>query len=57
MRGVRNVRGESEEQAEHQECALVGAFLVFDGRGAEEDIEHVEHAPKGVLDVLDMRGG
>ena len=25
--------------------------------GAEEDIEHVEHAPKGVLDVFDVTGG
>jgi len=46
-----------EEQAEHKERALVGAFLVFDVRGGGEDVEHVKHAPKGVLDVLDVRGG
>ena len=31
--------------------------MVFDVRGGGEDVEHVEHAPKGVLDVLDMREG
>ena len=33
MFDVLNVRGEGEEQAEQQERALVGAFLVFDVRG------------------------
>ena len=28
--------------------------MVFDVRGGGEDVEHVKHAPKGVLDV---RGG
>ena len=28
-----------------------------DVRGGEEDVKHIEHAPKGVLDVLDVRGG
>ena len=26
-------------------------FNVFDVRGGEEDVEHIEHAPKGMLDV------
>jgi len=30
---------------------------VLDVRGGEEDVKHVEHAPKGVLDVLDVRDG
>jgi len=43
--------GGGDDHAEHQERALVGAFLVSDVRGGEEDVKHVEHAPKGVLDV------